>query len=108
MANGKKGGLGTVTAKPTLDDPLDALFGGPSKADQSASVPAASTPELTKAESSAVSDAKPAQVSDRVLKSFRINRELAIRLKVYAAQKETSGDRIVEAALRKFFAEEAE
>jgi hypothetical protein len=102
MSERKKGGLGAIAAKPPLDDPLDALFGGTAKAEKPEKKQAARQSAPTAPV--AASNAKPA--AERILKSFRIDRELAINLKVYAAKNGTSGDRVIEAALRKFLADE--
>jgi len=81
----KKGGFGAVAAKAA----------------------SAAARQSAPAAFAAVNKAEIASGSERVMKSFRIDRELAIRLKVYAAIHGISGDRIIETALRNFLADEA-
>ena len=100
MAERKKGGLGVIaanTARHGPEDPLDTLFGGGASAGKQ------STPPDTAAPAKAGDQAK-AKLEKA---SFQIDRELAVKLRVYAAQKELKQYQIIDMALRKFFADQA-
>jgi hypothetical protein len=84
----KKGGLGTAGAPPAQEDLTDGLFGG-------------ERPKAPKR----LENVKQGQ--KRVAKTFHVDRDLAVQLKIYAAQNGLKEHQVVDAALRKFFAGEA-
>jgi len=105
MAGQKKGGLGTVSTRPTSSDPLDALFGGvggsvaspevKQQPDPSPSVPIAVGQNNIKSE--------PKKL---LPKYFRIERDLVIKLKIYALENDLKEYQVIDLALRKLFADE--